>query len=184
MGIQIGNSEVTNIQVGNTPVTAVYAGSTLVWPTERWNVIYENTDGLVLNPNQSSTAITLGKASTESNKFRITYEYEIIPEATIYDDYCFYRNPSLVYFTQETLPPQNTINTIEVERTSPTDKGVNLFLLGCRYRYDSYNYSHGAGVRLSATTTGMLVGYPTRNGGTGSIDYTIKMTIYKVEQLI
>ena len=191
MAIKVGNKEVANITVGSTPVKSVYKGSTKIWPSDPYITIWEDANGVTTNPNVDDAFINLVQTNDNSNRFRITYKYDVLPSATLdkfdnrYESY--YRDPSQIYFVETgydgpTLPPEGIINTIEVARTSNTAKGVNLLGFKAKIEVGNYTLLHSVVVRLHASNKGLLgiAGYT--NGSTSDIPYVIKLTVYKVEQ--
>lgn len=190
MAIKVGNKEVANISVGSTSVKSVYKGSTKIWPSDPYITIWEDVDGVTMNPNVDDTFINLVQTNDNSNKFRITYKYDLIQGSTLEisnDKYSsFYRNPSQTYFEvnkEPLLPQEGTIQTIEVERTSNTAKGINLLgFINAHKTVSNYTLSHSVVIRLHASTRGLLGLQGYRNGTNGSIPYVIQLTVYKVEQ--
>ena len=192
MAIKVGNKEVANISVGSTPVKSVYKGSTKIWPSDPYVTIWENAEGVTINPNIDDTFINLIQTNDNSDRFRITYKYDLLPSATLeksgntYSSY--YRIPSQTYFIETgydgpMLPPGGTINTIEVMRTNNTAKGVNLLaFMNAQVPIGNTILVHSVTVRLHASKRGLLGIQGYRNGTNDSIPYVIQLTVYKVEQ--
>lgn len=191
MGIQIGNSEVTNIQVGNTPVTAVYAGSTLIWPTESWKTVWEAETiyKFKVSPTNSTTTSTQsGYLSTITNpitsgllkagkKVRITLaDYS----STTTERYTYAGTTYSYSMSNSSLPDEYTY-----EFDIPTTTGYNYVNL----RIDSENSKAYVNriyfdVKSDGTADILFYGYALRGSGSTGKCYGPAVKVTKVEQLI
>lgn len=200
MGIQIGNSEVTNIQVGNTPVTAVYAGSTLIWPVESWSTVWEGdiayrntTSTSYPKPNKSGIIYTTGGSSsggsipagifTPGGRYRLylgPYDVEVRGSQTVdYKSYYWY-----YYFSSSAT----TEDYIEIEFPEIPASGqahnqhdVNI---PSKDRTDVYISQVGTYVNSNGAIWLSIGGYYYYNAGYSGNVIAPALRITKITQLI